>query len=412
MLKQNLIITHSNQKLRELKKSLQKPLDKVITLDGFINEIYEKHSFSKMVGKHIAIAFIYKTIQSKGIHCLDFIKDGSDTLDLIYDYILKVDGSEIELQELLHGEKYQAIQIIADEYKIFKQKYQLVDKNDIIRLALEKFDEYNFSMYENIYCDKFELDGIKFYKSNLELQLIQKLQNISVPLEQNDTLPKAKLHTLLKQPFDINDEVQSALKLARKLIQDDKELHSTELCIVTTDITEYAPIFRLYLSKYGLEGFDSKGKPLNLFDSKSTNLTIQNSYNQINKKIEDLKKLATKYNLKFDKERLKKKLTDETYIVEDKIGIELTEANQLVGLNKTYKHIIFIGADINHFPPKRSDNFLYTSEIGQKYFCENNYYESSKLQYQELKKATDNLYVIHPQYQGKKRLEVKLRMSI
>ncbi len=31
-LKQNLIITYSNQKVRELKKSLKNPLDKVVTL--------------------------------------------------------------------------------------------------------------------------------------------------------------------------------------------------------------------------------------------------------------------------------------------------------------------------------------------------------------------------------------------
>jgi len=404
MLKQNLIITYSNQKARQLKQNLSNPLDKVITLDGFINEIYERESFAKIIDKSIALLQIHKTISDKKIDYFDFIKEGSDTLDLIYEYILKVDASTIELKELLSGEKYKAIKAIADAYEAFKQTHSLVDENDLVRLAIDKFEKYDFSLYENQYLDKFELDGIKFYNSNLKLSLIQKLQNATSPLREQSKTTDARLFTLLKQPFDINEEVCSSLKLARKLLQEDDTLKCEDICIVTTDINEYAPIFRLYLSKYGLQGFDSKGKPLNLFDPKSEHLSAKNAYEQINKKIENLKKAAMRYGLTFDKERLKKRLVDKTYLIEEKIGIELTEANQLVGLGKTYKHIIFIGADINHFPPKRSDNFLYSSKIGQDYFCENSYYESSQLQYEELKKSASNLYVIHPEYQGKRRL--------
>ena len=41
-LKQNLIITYSNQKARELKKTLKNPLDKVVTLSAFVNDFFEK----------------------------------------------------------------------------------------------------------------------------------------------------------------------------------------------------------------------------------------------------------------------------------------------------------------------------------------------------------------------------------
>ena len=88
-----------------------------------------------------------------------------------------------------------------------------------------------------------------------------------------------------------------------------------------------------------------------------------------------------KYEINLDLVKLKEKLISDTYILEDKIGIELTEANQLIGLNKQFEHIIFIGTDINHFPPKRSNNFLFTSQIAQEYFCENNYFENSLLDF-------------------------------
>ena len=111
-----------------------------------------------------------------------------------------------------------------------------------------------------------------------------------------------------------------------------------------------------------------------------------------------------KYEINLDLVKLKEKLISDTYILEDKIGIELTEANQLIGLNKQFEHIIFIGTEINHFPPKRSDNFLFTSNIAQKYFCENSYYENSLLQYNLLKKLAKNLYILHPKYKEKREL--------
>ncbi len=112
-----------------------------------------------------------------------------------------------------------------------------------------------------------------------------------------------------------------------------------------------------------------------------------NAFKDIENKTKLIEKSCKEFDIKIDSKKVKEKLIKETYILEDKIGIELTEANQLLGLNKHYEHIIFIGTDINHFPPKRNDNFLYTSEIAQKYFCENTYYESSLLQYNELKRT-------------------------
>ena len=57
-LNQNLIITYSNQKARELKKSLKNPLDKVVTLQFFVNEFSEKHSFKTLIEPIIATSFI------------------------------------------------------------------------------------------------------------------------------------------------------------------------------------------------------------------------------------------------------------------------------------------------------------------------------------------------------------------
>ncbi|MBD3839645.1 MAG: PD-(D/E)XK nuclease family protein [Epsilonproteobacteria bacterium] len=91
-------------------------------------------------------------------------------------------------------------------------------------------------------------------------------------------------------------------------------------------------------------------------------------------------------------------------IPDDRVGIELTEPNQLVGLNRHYKHIIFIGTDINHFPPASVDNFLYTYEEDIKYFGANNYFTSSKTQLDELKRLSANLYIVTASHSGKREL--------
>ena len=409
-LKQNLIITYSNQKARELKKTLKNPLDKVVTLSAFVNDFFEKNSFKTEIKPIIATSFIYKTIKEEKIEYLDFISQNSDTLDLIYDFILKVNASKVELSKILKDEKLKAIDILNNKYQEFKNKNNLVDLNDILKLAIDGFSTNDFSKYEKIYLDSFEIKTIKFFKSNLELELLNLFSKVSTPLEKTaNNNSNAKLYNLEKQPFDINDEVQSALKLARKLLEDDENLKSSDICIVTTDINEYAPIFRLYLPKYELKGFDSKGILLKLFNNKKiSNFQVKSAFENINKELKLYEKFCKKFNINIDLKKIKEKLINETYILEDKIGIELTEANQLIGLNKEFEHIIFIGADINHFPPKRSDNFLFTSQIAQEYFCENNYFENSLLQYEELKKLAKNLYILYPKYKDKRELTASI----
>ncbi|MCT7464710.1 PD-(D/E)XK nuclease family protein [Aliarcobacter cryaerophilus] len=405
-LKQNLIITYSNQKARELKKYLKNPLDKVVTLQSYVNEYFEKKSFKTFIKPIIATSFIYKTIKEEKIDYLDFISQNSDLLDLIYDFILKVNASKIELPKILKGEKLKAIEILNKKYQEFKLENNLMDMNDAINLVIDDFSVTNFSQYEKIYLDDFEIKNIKLYKSSLELELLNKFLKIAIPLEQIQIKNNnAKLYRLEKHPFDINDEVESALKLARKLLEDNEELKSSDICIITSDINEYAPIFRLYLPKYELKGFDSKGISLKLFnEKKSFNTQVNSAYENINQELKQYESISQKFGLNIDIQKVRDKLIDEIYILEDKVGIELTEANQLIGLNKEFEHVIFIGADINHFPPKRSDNFLFTSEIAQEYFCENNYFENSLLQYEELKKISKNLYILYPKYKEKREL--------
>ena len=163
-LKQNLIITYSNQKARELKTTLKNPLDKVVTLSAFVNDFFEKNRFKTLIKPIIATSFIYKTIKEEKIDYLDFISQNSDTLDLIYDFILKVNASKVELSKILKDEKLKAIDILNNKYQEFKNKNNLVDLNDILKLAIDGFARNDFSKYEKKNQKLFAGKKKNFYK--------------------------------------------------------------------------------------------------------------------------------------------------------------------------------------------------------------------------------------------------------
>lgn len=217
-LKQKLIITHSNQKARDIKENFALSLDKVITIDSFVQEFFEKNSFNKQLDSYTSKALIYKIIKDENIEYFDFISQGSGVLDLIYDFILKLNGSKAKIEELLEDKKLEAMKLINSKYSEFKIKNSFVDLNDIYTFAIENLNNYDFSIFEEVLIDSFEIENIKLYKSNLQLELINLLKSKFKELEtfKNETnRTNAKLFRLSKEPYNIDDEVQSSLKLIK-----------------------------------------------------------------------------------------------------------------------------------------------------------------------------------------------------
>jgi hypothetical protein len=171
---------------------------------------------------------------------------------------------------------------------------------------------------------------------------------------------------------------------------------------VASDIAEYAPLYRLFLDEYGLKGYSSIGTPLRSFHS-TAEPKVQRALQGYNARIRSLEVLYGKLGLVLSRET-KESIKAATIIGDEKVGLELTEPNQLVGLGKRYKHIIFMGTDINHFPPASKENFLYSYEDDLRYFYANNYFTSSQTQLEELKHLCDNLYIITASYSGKREL--------
>ncbi len=401
-LSQNLYITYSNQKARDIKKYLSKPLDKVTTLDGLIRELFEVNNFHLVIDSMIASSILYKLIGNNNIDYFSYLEEDAISLNTLYDFFVKCSRNNVDFKILHTGKKLDAIEKLFTAYQEYKRQNNLVDIADIEQIVLEHWDEYFAGNYDEIYIDDFNVGDINYIKSKIQEQIFSKLSKYkSIANTTQKTSFDVKIIKPLSEVFDNIDEVKTALKISRKLLEDGCD--AKDLLIVASDISEYAPLYKLYLDEYGLRGYSSTGTPLSSFGDQ-TSPQIKAAFDEYKSKINCYKIFYKKLGLKFSK-TTQENLKNSIKILDEKIGIELTEPNQIVGLNRKYKHIIFVGTDINHFPPKASDNFLYSYDDDLNYFYANNYFLSSKTQFDELKKHTENLYIITASYSGKRELE-------
>ena len=407
-LSQNLYITYSNQKARDLKRQkILSPLDKVITLDALILEYFENNNFEIIVDETIASSIIHKIIKTQHISYFSYLSEDAVSLSTIYNFIIKCYRNNISFEKLVNDEKLQAILAIDKAYQAYKKENNLVDISDIEQVVFESWDDGFLNAYSTVYIDDFKILDISFIKSLYQDKILTKLSKyesikFSIPSRINSKIIKPK-----KEVFDNIDEVKTAIKIARKLLEDGSS--SNDILIVASDIQEYAPLYKLFLDEYEMKGYSSVGTPLSSFHN-TNEPKVQHALAQYNFQVQSMESLYAKVGLSLGKSA-KENMKTSIKILDEKIGIELTEPNQLIGLNKTYKHIIFIGSDINHFPPKAKDNFLYSYEDDINLFYANDYFTSSQTQLNELKRLSENLYIITATYSGKRELKPSILLD-
>ncbi len=400
-IEKKLYITYSNQKARDIRDSSSLGVfDKVTTLSSLMFEIYEKNSFEYLIDETIASSIIYKIIQMQQIRYFDYLQSDAGSLMTIFDFMMKCKRSNVAFERFASGEKLAALQKIEQHYEEYKKSFMLADIADIEIKAVELFEKAYFNDYVEIYVDSFHLGEIDFLESKKQEEFLSKISVFATALPYKRKEVRAKILKPSHEVFDRYDEVRTAIKIARKLLEEG--IDSSEILIVASNINEYAPAYKLLLNDFALSGYSSVATPLtqasHLKDEKS--LQAISIYKRELKKMQELYKRLGLTLSDGVKERLKENIK----IADEKIGIEMTEPNQLVGLSKTYKHIIFVGTDINHFPLPAQDNFLYSYEESLECFYVNNYFLSSQTQLEELKSMSEYLYIITASYSGKREL--------
>ena len=301
---------------------------------------------------------------------------------------------------MLSDQKLNAIVDIDKAFQEYKQTNNLVDISDIEQTVLDNRDSYFKDSYNEIFIDSFEIEDISYIKSKNQKQILEKLSKYKTIENTKGTTNKPKIIKPSNEVFDTIDEVKTAIRISRKLLENGVD--SNDILIVASDIQEYAPLYKLFLGEYELKGYSSIGTPLSSFYN-ITHPQVKIALSGYESKIQSLDLLYKKLNLTLS-ETTKENIKASISILDEKIGIEITEPNQIVGLSRRYKHIIFIGTDINHFPPKASNNFLYSYDDDLEHFYANNYFKSSQIQLNELKRLSDNLYIITASYSGKREL--------
>ena len=399
-LEQNLVVTYSRQRARELKRSGSfGPFDEITTLSQFITDTFEKEHFEQTIDNLLGAAIIHHIIQKKKIEYFDYLQSGDESLQTIFDFIVNCHRNGVEFKTLIGKEKLSAIEAIAKEYESFKKNHGLADLADIEKSVLEQYNGSVLEGYTQVYVDSFKVEEIDFVESKLQEKLLGKLTACPIPQEAKRTSKTATLTRPKQEVFDAADEVKTALKIARKLEENEAE---EQILIVASEINEYAPLYKLFLQEYGLKGYSSAGVALHTFSNRG-NPKVRQLFKQYGLQLEAVKALYGKLGLTPGK-TLEEQFMASFRVADEKTGIEMTEPNQLVGLNRSYRHIIFIGTDINHFPPQAKDNFLYTYEQAVKYFYATDYYQSSKTHLNELKRLAENLYIVTAGYSGKRKL--------
>jgi len=403
-IKKTLFITPSHLKKNEIIQEYENyPFLTVKTLSQIINEIFEFFDDKNMeIDSFIGSKIIYKCIQN--IEYFSYLTPNSKSLEIIFDFFIKLSTNEVLINEFDYNEeKKTALKQAYECYTKYKKENNLFDENDKLDLALNVIDKY-LSKFDEIYIGSFQINDINLLKNKKEVKLLQKIKGKTLP--QNNKMTPTNLY----QNFVFNsyDEVRTAIKIAKKLIKNGES--PDKIVIVTSNFSVYAPYFYILLNEYQMQGYDNTGFPL--FTISNNEKYLENHYNVAIQKayaryLENLMKIKNQLKIlkiDFNEKDLKEFLLKNTKYKSSKQGILFLEHNRLLGLNKGFKHIIFIGTDITNFPPKQQSNFLYDEKISKKFFMQNDVYESSVTFYNELKRLSENLYIITATYNNKRKL--------
>jgi len=407
-IKKTLFVASSSLKIDEIKKEYKEyPFLQVKTLSQIVDEIFEFYDYEHIeINLFIGTKIIYKCL--KNINYFSYLPENSETLELLYDYFIKLSTNEVSLDEFEYNEeKNRGLRNIFECYKKYKKENKLFDENDKLDFSLKLVDSY-LKSFERVFVDTFEVGEINLLKNRKENQLLNKIIN-SPKTETLKTNHKTTPTTLYQNfAFNSYDEVRTAIKIAKKLIKAGES--ANEIAIVTSNFSTYAPYFYNLLDEYGLQGYDNIGFPLFTISKNENvlknhpNILIQKAYARYFENLITLKNQLKLLKFTYDENKLKEKLLQETKFTMPKKGILFIEHNRLLGLKKGFKHTIFIGTDISNFPPKEQKNFLYSDEEAQKKFMKNDVYASSVTFYNELKRLSENLYIVTATYQNKRKL--------
>lgn len=422
MLSPKLIITSRKNRARELQEQSGTLFAEVLTLEHFIRWLFERHAPYRLMGTLEQTESLRSIIAKGSYGHFGYLIRCHESLNNLHYFFEKCALNDVTIADFKYPQpKSTELEAIHAAYSEYKENNSVSDWGDVCLWVLDYLEQAKEwkKTWSEIVLDDFTAD-IPLIESKTERSILVILQKQADSMLKRECSSKAKLLRPDIQPFDLHDEMRVAIRTARKLMEDG--IRDTDILVVASSIDAYEPRFEMALREYGMQGYSQRGLPLRRYLELEKKVSAGKANNpkdpdlqralirirELKRNLQQEESLLEHLGIHLASENRKKHLEEAlkgAYIQPTThSGIALTEPNQIAGLERRYAYILFVGTDISHFPPKSSDNYLFTQRDNERLFGTPNTYQTSAWHYKELKRLSDHLVLITASHAGKTRL--------
>ena len=260
-----LILAPTIHRAKQLEQKFKNPLARSLTISNFIKTLYERYGTKRYIDQQEAKYILATIIKNSDLLYFDYLSLESEAVEEIAHYFVALKRNGVEVSAFNYvKEKEAELQVLFEKYNGFLLQHELADQGD---MELEVFEVLKSNSeatkpFGALFVDAFISNNIHFTSSNLEKKILDFLvETVGEPCPQIESSSSdVNFFEPKPKPFNQTDEVASALKIARRLL--DEGSNADEIIIVTTSIDEYTSLFESQLESYGLKGYSSKGVPL------------------------------------------------------------------------------------------------------------------------------------------------------
>jgi len=410
------IIAPSIHRAKQIERLSGNPLARSLTLDNFMQAYYDRYGVMRIISTDEALRIMASFFMAQNREHFDYITADGEAMEQIATFIIDLKRNNLTPASFgFVPAKQSELSELYTDYNVFLKKHGIGDRADIERFVLDAItkDTSMLSVFGEIIVDDFTQNNVHFESSKTQYELLELLRScgtsMSKDIEENN---QPNFYEPTPAPFGLFDEVASALKIARSLL--DSGECSDDILIVSPNIDEYAPVFESLYEAYGLQGYTSIGTPLSsllpqlkksdFHNESELFILARNRQSQIKIDVEKTSDRLASMGIAYNTTAAYEKAVEQSRIKSrTKLGLLLTEPNQLLSIDKI-KHLIFLGTDMGHFPPVSKEGFLASTQQREALLHTNSLYLSSLNHYTQMKAIAENIYIVTATYKGKTKL--------
>lgn len=410
------IIAPSIHRAKQIERLSGNPLARSLTLDNFIQAYYDRYGSMRIISADEALSIMASFFIAQNREHFDYITSDGEAMEQIASFIVEMKRNNVTPEAFgFVPAKQSEWSELYTSYNAFLKKHGIGDRADMERFVLDVItqDRSSLKVFGEIIIDDFIQNDVHFESSKTQYELLELLRSCSTSMSKDiEENNQPNFYEPTPAPFGLFDEVASALKIARSLL--DSGESSDDILIVSPNIDEYAPVFESLYEAYGLQGYTSIGTPLSsllpqlkksdFHNESELFMLARNRQSQIKIDVEKTSQRLASMGIVYNTTAAYEKAVEQSRIKSrTKLGLLLTEPNQLLSIERI-KHLIFLGTDMGHFPPVSKEGFLASTQQRETLLHTNSLYLSSLNHYTQMKAVAENIYIVTATYKGKTKL--------